>query len=101
MELLKEYEERDLQKEKTDRRAKVYDDRDLLWPSRWMTLQKAGFSKEERARYIGLWEKEEKGQRLAMLEEQRHALPKEIHQKEEQQDHPDYLRRETRQENRR
>ncbi|MFR5869854.1 MAG: hypothetical protein ACLUFF_06280 [Acutalibacteraceae bacterium] len=47
MELLKEYEERDLQKEKTDGRAKVYDDRDLLWPSRWMTLQKAGFHKRK------------------------------------------------------
>ena len=62
---------------------------------------KGGVSQEERTRYIGLWERKEKEQRLAMLEEQRHALPKEIHQKEEQQDHPDYLRRETRQENRR
>ena len=59
------------------------------------------FSKEERARYIGLWEKEEKGQRLAMLEEKRHALLEEIHKKEEQLNHLDYLRHETRQENRR
>ena len=62
---------------------------------------KGGVSQDEKARYIGLWEREEREQRLAMLEEQRHALLKEIHQKEEQKDHPDYLRRETRQENRR
>lgn len=47
MELLKEYEERDLQKENACDRAKVYDDGDLLWLSRWMTLQKAGFHKRK------------------------------------------------------
>ena len=62
-------------------------------------VAKRGGSKEERARYIGLWEKEEKEQRLAMLEEQRHALLEEIHKKEEQLNHLDYLRHETRREN--
>ena len=57
---------------------------------------KGGVSQEERARYIGLWERAEREQQLEMLEEQRRALLKEIHQKEEQQDHPDYLRHETR-----
>ena len=101
MELLKEYEERDLQKKSACDQAKAYDDGDLLWLSRWLTLQEAGFLKEERTRYIGLWEKEEKEQRLAMLEEKRHALLEEIHKKEEQLNHLDYLRHETRQESRR
>lgn len=48
MELLKEYEERDLQKKSACDQAKAYDDGDLLWLSRWMTLQKAGFHKMKR-----------------------------------------------------
>lgn len=71
-----------------------YDYKDIELISLIMTLYNIGFSDEEVGKYMRLYEKNDKSksERLCMLNNKRHDLLEEIHDKENKLEDIDYLR---------
>ena len=71
-----------------------YDYKDIELISIIMTLYNIGFSDEEVGKYMRLYEKNDKSksERLCMLNNKRHDLLEEIHDKENKLEDVDYLR---------
>lgn len=91
--ILVKYEEWNLRNaDNSDPNEWYYDDKDIEHISLIMTLYNIGFSDEEVGKYMRLYEKNDKSGRLYMLNNKRHDLLEEIHDKENKLEDVDYLR---------